>query len=93
MDFTQETSSRDLESLDENMSFTEPCFYQRGNERAFWFMSSGTNYMAKHSSKISNPSKPIPSLSSGLKTLFAKEVPKQGMSLHPRLVHGTLSKS
>ena len=68
-------------------------FYQGGNERASGFMSSGTNYMVKHSSNISNPSKPIPSLSSGLKTLFAKEVPKQGMSLRPRLVQDTLSKS
>ena len=35
------TPSNDLESFDENMSSTEPCFYQGGNERASEFMSSG----------------------------------------------------
>ena len=79
-------SSNDLESFDENMSSTEPCFYLGGNERSYGRMSAGTSYMAKHSSNISNPSKPIPSFISGLKTLSAEEVPKQGMSLRPRLV-------
>ena len=67
-------------------------FYQGGNERTSGFMSSGTNYMAKHSSNIYSPSKPISSSSSGLKTSLAKEVPRQGMSLRPRMVQDTLSK-
>ena len=46
------TPSNALESFDENMSSTEPCFFQGGNERTSEFMSSGTNYMAKHSSNI-----------------------------------------
>ena len=55
-------------------------------------MTSGTNYMAKHSSNIPNPSKPIPTFIPGLKPLSAEEVPKQGMSLRPKLVQGTVSK-
>ena len=70
----------------------EPCFYLEGNERSSGRTSSGTNYMAKHSSNISNynPSKPILSFILGLKTLSAEEVSKQGMSLRPRLVQDTL---
>ena len=41
-----------LESFEENMSSTEPCFSQGGNERTSVAMSSGTNYIAKHSSNI-----------------------------------------
>ena len=86
------TPSNALESFDENMLSTEPCFLQGGNERTSECMSSGTNYMAKHSSNIYSPSKPISSSSSGLKTSLAKAVPSQGMSLRPRMVQVTLSK-
>ena len=85
-------SSNDLESFVENMSSTEPCFYLGGNKRSSGYMSTGSNYMAKHSSNVPNPSKPIPSVILGQKTLSAEEVPKQGMLLRPRLVQDTLNK-
>ena len=81
-----------LESFEENMSSTEPCFSQGGNERTSVAMSSGTNYIAKHSSNIYSPSKTMSCSISGLKTSIAKEVPSQGMSLRPRMVQDTLSK-
>ena len=74
------------------MSSTEPCFYLGGNERSSGSLSYGANYMAKHSSNIPNPSKLIPSFIPGQKPLSAEEVPKQGMSLRPRLVQDRLSK-
>ena len=80
------SSSNNLESFDENMSSTKPCFFIQGNERSSGYMSSGKNYMAKHSSNIPNPSKPIPSFIPGQKPVSADEAPKQGMSLLPRLV-------
>jgi len=63
-----------LESLVENMSSTEPCSSQGGNERTPAAMSSDVNYIAKHSSNICSPSKTISSSNSGPSTLFAKEV-------------------
>ena len=81
-----------LESLVENMSSTEPCSSQGGNERTPAAMSSDTNYIAKHSSNIYSPSKSISSSIVGVKTSFAKEVPSQGMSLRPIMVQDTLSK-
>ena len=81
-----------LESLVENMSSTEPCYSQVGNEQMPVAMSSDTNYIAKHSSNLYNPSNTISSSISGPNTSFAKEIPSQGMSLHPRMVQDTLSK-
>ena len=86
------THTNALESFDETMLSTEPCFFQEGNERTSEFMSSGTNYIAKHPSNIYSPSKPISSSIFGLKTWLAKEVPSQGMYLRPRMVQDTLSK-
>ena len=54
-------------------------------------LSSGTNYIAKHSSNIYNPSKTISSSYYG-PTSLAKEVSNEGMSLRPRMVKDTLSK-
>ena len=68
-----------LVSFEENLSSTEPCFSQGGNERTSVAMTSGTNCIAKHSSKIYSPSKTISSSISGLHTSIAKEVPSQGM--------------
>ena len=80
-----------LESLVENMSSTEPCYSQGGNEQMPVALSSDMNYIAKHSSNTYNPSKTISSSYSG-PTSFAKEVPNEGMSLRPRMVQDTLSK-
>ena len=74
------------------MSSTEPCFSQECNEQTAVAMSADTNYIAKHSSNIYSPSKTISSSISGPNTSFAKEIPSQGMSLHPRMVQDTLSK-
>ena len=85
-------SLNDLEFFEENMSSMEVCFYLGGNEHSSGCMSSGTNCMAKHSSNIPNPSILIPSFIPGQKPLSAEEVPKQWVSLRPRLVQDTLSK-
>jgi len=82
-----------IESFDESMSSTEPCFLQGGNERFSQGMLSSTNYIAKHPSNRSNSSQTISSSSYGLNTEPAKEMPSKGMSLRPRLVLNTLSKS
>ena len=80
-----------LESLVENMSSTEPCYSQGGNEQMPVALSSDMNYIAKHSSNTYNPSKTISSSYYG-PTSLAKEVPNEGMSLRPRMVQDTLSK-
>ena len=67
-----------LESFEENMSSTEPCFSQGGNERTSVAMSFGTNYIAKHSSNIYSPSKTISSSISGLKNLLLKKYQVKG---------------
>ena len=84
--------TNDIESFDESMSSTEPCFLQGGNERFLQGMPSSTNYIAKHSSNISNSSQTISSSIHGLNTEPAIEMPSKGMSLYPRLVLNTLSK-
>ena len=81
-----------IESFDESMSSTEPCFLQGGNEHFPQGMPSSTNYIAKHSSNISSSSQTISSSIHGLITEPAKEMPSKGMSLRPRLVLNTLSK-
>ena len=80
-----------LESLVENMSSTEPCYSQGGNEQMPVALSSDMNYIAKHSSNTYNPSTTISSSYYG-PTSLAKEVPNEGMSLRPRMVQDTLSK-
>ena len=82
-----------IESFDESMSSTEPCFLQGGNERFPQGMLSSSNYIAKHPSNISSSSQTISSSSYGLNTEPAKEMPSKGMSLRPRVVLNTLSKS
>ena len=85
--------TNDIESFDESMSSTEPCFLQGGNERFPQGMLSSSNYIAKHPSFISSSSQTISSSSYGLNTEPAKEMPSKGMSLRPRVVLNTLSKS
>ena len=61
-----------LESLVENMSSTEPCYSQGGNEQMPVALSSGTNYIAKHSSNIYNSSSTISSSYFGPTLLLKK---------------------
>ena len=75
-----------FESFDNNMSSTEACFYQGGNERNTGSMAFDVNYMAKPSSQINSSSITISSPMFGQKPTIAKDVQQSGIALHPRVV-------
>ena len=78
-----------FESFDNNMSSTEACFYQGGNERNTGSMAFDVNYMAKCSSQINSSSLTISSPIFRQKNSVTKDVQQSGMSFRPRVVQDT----